>query len=63
MDPEEVDLRNLTYRLFAELGRAPTVEEVGQAAGLTAADVEALWRRLHWAHALVLNPATVPDRS
>jgi hypothetical protein len=58
MDPDELELRNLTYRLFAELGRAPTAGEVGQAAGLTAAEVVASWHRLHRAHALVLNPAT-----
>jgi hypothetical protein len=28
-------VRNLTYALFAELGRAPSAEEIGQAAGLS----------------------------
>jgi alkylmercury lyase-like protein len=55
-------VRNLTYGLFVELGRAPTAEEVGQAAGLSPAEVVALWRELDEAHALVLNPATAEIR-
>ena len=55
MDDPEVHLRNLTYGLFAEMGRAPTVEEVARAAGRTTAEVEAGWRHLHNQHALVLD--------
>jgi hypothetical protein len=47
------ELRNLTYRRFVELGRAPTRTELG----LNAEVVAATWRRLHDEHALVLNPA------
>ena len=54
---EPVELRNLTYRLFADLGRAPTAGEVAAAAGLTADEVRRGWRELHDAHALVLNDA------
>ena len=53
-----LEVRNLTYRMFVELGRAPSIEEVAAAAGLSSVEVEAFWRELHRAHALVLNPAT-----
>jgi Alkylmercury lyase len=52
----DLELRNLTYRLFVELGRAPHADEVAEAAGLARAEVEQGWRRLHDAHALVLEP-------
>jgi hypothetical protein len=58
----DLELRNLTYSLFVDLGRAPTVEEAARAAGSTVAEVEAGWRRLHEAHALVLSPATTEIR-
>ncbi|HLY94286.1 MAG TPA: organomercurial lyase [Gaiellaceae bacterium] len=53
MDERDVDLRNRTYARFVELGRAPTAVELGDPD-----DVTAGWRRLHDAHALVLNRAT-----
>src|SRR5690348_2843820 len=62
MDDRDLELRNLTYRRFVELGRAPIAAEVGSEAGLTVADVQAGWRRLHDAHALVLNPGTMEIR-
>lgn len=62
MDQRDIELRNITYRLFRELGRAPTDAEVGRGAGSTAAEVQAGWRRLHDAHALVLIPATAEIR-
>jgi hypothetical protein len=52
----DLELRNLTYRLFVELGRAPHADEVAEAAGLPRAEVAQGWRRLHDAHALVLEP-------
>jgi hypothetical protein len=55
MDDCDLELRNLTYRLFVELGRAPTADEVAEAAGLARPDVTQGWRRLHDAHALVLE--------
>ncbi len=58
MDERDFELRNLTYRLFVELGRAPTAEEVAARGGSSADAVRAGWRRLHEQHALVLNPAT-----
>lgn len=57
MDTADVELRNLTYRLFVEEGRAPTADEVGAAAGVPVDEVLRGWRRLHEAHALVLNGA------
>ena len=53
MDPADLDLRNRTYARFVEWGRAPAADELGDAASVAAG-----WRRLHDAHALVLNPAT-----
>lgn len=58
MDPHDLELRNLTYRTFVDLGRAPTVEEVAGRSGMTAAAVQSGWWRLHEAHALVLDPTT-----
>ena len=40
----------MTYRRFVELGRAPTPDEVGDPD-----EVRDAWRRLHDAHALVLD--------
>ena len=56
MDDRDLELRNLTYRLLVELGRAPRAAEVADAAGLPQPEVAAAWRRLHDAHALVLDP-------
>jgi hypothetical protein len=55
MDQADIDLRNATYRLFVELGRAPVPDEVAGIAGMSADEVAAGWRRLHDAHALVLD--------
>lgn len=57
MGPGDLVLRRHTYRLFVELGRAPSATEVGDALGLTPSEVRAVWRRLHDEHALVLNQA------
>jgi hypothetical protein len=46
----DLELRNLTYRRFVELGRAPAPEELGPRD-----EVIAGWRRLHESHALVLD--------
>jgi hypothetical protein len=50
MDQNDLDLRNLTYRRFVELGRAPAPDELGPSV-----EVLAGWRRLHDSHALVLD--------
>jgi hypothetical protein len=57
MDPADLAVRNATYRLFAELGRAPTAAEVATAAGVGEGEVRASWARLHDGHALVLDAA------
>jgi hypothetical protein len=62
VDAQTLVVRNLTYALFVELGRAPSADEVGHAAELSADEVVAVWRDLHRAHALVLNPATTEIR-
>ena len=48
MDEADRDIRNRTYALFAELGRAPVAAEVGRG-------TEEAWPRLHEQHALVLD--------
>ena len=55
MNADDLEVRNATYRQFAELGRAPTADEVGTAVGAETEWVRASWRRLHDAHALVLD--------
>ena len=45
---DDLELRNLVYRRFVELGRAPTLDELGTN--------EAALRRLHDARMLVLEP-------
>ena len=57
MHDADVQLRNLTYGLFADLGRGPTAAEVAAAAASSVDDVLTGWTRLHDAHALVLNEA------
>ena len=55
MTPEDLRLRNVTYRLFVDLGRAPTAAETAADSGVPLADVVIGWRRLHEQHALVLD--------
>jgi alkylmercury lyase-like protein len=62
VDEQDYHLRQVTYALFVQLGRAPTAGEVADRDGWSAEDVLAGWRRLHEQHALVLNPATAEIR-
>ena len=55
MDAADLELRNATYRLFVQGGRAPTAAETAKAAGIDVPSVHAGWRQLHDAHALVLS--------
>jgi hypothetical protein len=48
---DDVDIRNRTYGLIGELGRVPLAAEVGPVE-----EIRSAWRRLHDAHALVLDP-------
>ncbi len=54
MNELDLRVRRHVYRSVVELGRAPTVAELRQEPGLE--DVEGSLRRLHDAHALVLEP-------
>jgi hypothetical protein len=56
IDDIDLRLRNTTYQLFVDLGRAPRADEVADAEQSTRTEVESGWRRLHEAHALVLHP-------
>jgi hypothetical protein len=56
IDDADLRLRNTTYALFVQLGRAPLSDEVAKVEQTTRAEVEAGWRRLHEAHAVVLHP-------
>jgi alkylmercury lyase-like protein len=58
VDEDDLRLRHLTYSLFVKLGRAPTAAEAAERARLSPDDVIDGWRRLHDAHAIVLDPAT-----
>ena len=58
MDSADVALRNVTYGLFVELGRAPTDDDVAASIGSTADEVWTGWQRLQDAHALVLQSHT-----
>ena len=53
MDEGDLRIRNHVYRRFVELGRAPTFAELKDELG---DDVGPALRRLHDAHALVLEP-------
>ena len=55
MTPEDIGVRNETYRLFAERGHAPSADDVAATMGAPAREVRQAWTRLHDAHALVLN--------
>jgi hypothetical protein len=58
VDDADLELRNATYRLFVELGRAPTREDVAQALVTGHDRVRAGWERLHDQHAVVLDATT-----
>ena len=55
MDDADLALRNLTYGLFVERGRAPIPSEVAERAGRPEEEVRAAWGRLHDQHAIVLD--------
>jgi hypothetical protein len=56
VDAAELELRNVTYRLFVELGGAPSADAVAGVLGRDVGSVHRGWQRLHDAHALVLDP-------
>jgi alkylmercury lyase-like protein len=55
MERLDLDVRNVTYRLMVETGRAPSASDVAGVAGLDEVAVRDAWRRLHAAHAIVLD--------
>jgi alkylmercury lyase-like protein len=55
VDERDLELRNLTYQLVARLGRVPSADEAAAAGGIRRDELVAAWRRLHDAHALVLE--------
>lgn len=55
MNQSDIDLRNATYGRFVALGRAPSAAAVATHVGVGEDEVRAGWRRLHDAHALVLD--------
>jgi Alkylmercury lyase len=61
---EELDLqvRNEVYAAFVRVGRAPTSREAAAALRLAPEQVEDAFRRLHEAHALVLQPDSAEIR-
>jgi hypothetical protein len=56
MDDRDLAVRNHVYRRFVELGRAPRLDEVSAELGFGVDETAAAFRRLHDAHALVLEP-------
>jgi Alkylmercury lyase len=65
MTPQDLAVRNATYRLMAEHGRAPSADDVAsatrQGTGDGAEAVREAWRRLHDGHALVLVDRGAPE--
>ena len=59
MDDGDLQVRNATYAQFVEAARAPSAAEVAAAVGRPDTDVLSAWRRLHDAHALVLDTTGV----
>jgi hypothetical protein len=55
MDQLDLQIRNFLYRCFAETGQAPRTGDVATEFGLPGEEAEAAFRRLHGAHALVLE--------
>lgn len=55
MEARDLELRNLTYRYIVDVGRAPTAAGLAAHAGTDEPEVTGAWRRLHEAHALVLD--------
>jgi hypothetical protein len=56
VDELDLRIRNHLYASFVRDGRAPSVSEAAAALELPAAEVTEAYRRLHDAHALVLQP-------
>jgi hypothetical protein len=62
VDTLDLRVRNHVYRRFVELGVAPSADDVAAELGLEHDEVAAIFRRLHDAHALVLEPDSTAIR-
>ena len=62
MDALDLRVRNHVYSTFVGEGRACTTAETAAALGLADGEVADAYRRLHDAHALVLDPGTTEIR-
>jgi hypothetical protein len=62
MDELDLRIRTHAYGSFVRDGRAQTPAETAAALGLDVDEAEAAYRRLHDAHAFVLNPGTTEIR-
>lgn len=62
MDEIDLRIRNEVYASFVATGCAPAPAEVAAALGLGTEEVASTYRRLHDAHALVLEPGTTAIR-
>jgi hypothetical protein len=56
MDDGDLQIRNHLYYRFVETQRAPRLDDVAREFALSREEAEAALRRLHDAHALVLEP-------
>ena len=62
MDEVDLGIRNRVYASFVRTGNAPAPAEIAAALGLAEDEVADAYRRLHNAHALVLQPGTTEIR-
>jgi hypothetical protein len=62
MDERDISIRKYLYGRFVETGRPPAVTSVSQELAMGKSNVEAAFRRLHDAHALVLERDTLEIR-
>ena len=62
MDELDLGIRNHVYASFVRDGRAHTAGETAAELGLGLEEAEAAYRRLHDAHALVLQPGSTEIR-
>jgi hypothetical protein len=62
MDEHDVSIRNFLYRSFVETGRAPRIADLAREFELSEEAARAALRRLHDAHALVLEQDTLEIR-
>ena len=62
VDSALLDVRRVTYALFVDLGRAPSLAEVSRHALVAEQEVASAWRELQDQHALVLKPNALEIR-